>query len=148
MDAESLDRRISRQRVWQFLFAERSGHVHALFRQFGLRLSSGSVNLEQIINTKICECGGLFLYTSLTISSTFDFPNAFCKSLLFATSPFDTFTKTLLICRTSSKFVSLENENQRLRLMDHNWWRGSSHSRPPFLYFVLVACDLVFFFSV
>ena len=50
-------------------------------------------------------------HTSLTISLTSVFPKALLRSPCFATSPLDTFTKTLLICRTSSKFVSLPNDH-------------------------------------
>ena len=56
--------------------------------------------------------------TSFTISPSSNLPKAFWRSPLLAASPLETFTKTLLIWRTSSRFVSLWwlNEGEQWRL--------------------------------
>lgn len=84
--------------------------ARVLFRLLGLRLSSGS-EIEAVCyeNTNGEGNGKGDAITSLTISGTSVVPNAFWRSPCFASSPLPTFTNTLLICITSSRFVSLED---------------------------------------
>lgn len=74
--------------------------------------------------------------TSLTISDTSDVPNPLWRSPVLATSPFETLTKTLLICSTSSKFVSLENTSvaeYSLLIQDKTAYTPVRHSWTLFL---------------
>lgn len=73
--------------------------------------------------------------TSLTISLTVILPKAFSRSPCLATSPLDTFTKTLLICRTSSKFVSLRDVVSLSVQMSGNIGKLTLHCAIPVLYF-------------
>src|ERR1700731_2107854 len=70
-------------------------------------------------------------------------PNVFCRSACFPTSPFETFTKTLLIWRTSSRFVSLLSLEYMYSRADGDNGAKDVHAIPPFLHLILVARDLV-----
>lgn len=52
--------------------------------------------------------------TCLQISVRSSVPNALVKSSFFATCPLDTLTKTELVCKTSSRSFSLEENTSSL----------------------------------
>src|SRR5436190_3950560 len=68
--------------------------------------------------------------------------NAFWRSVCLATSPLETFTKTLMIWITSSRFVSLGVFFFFSQTSCQGEVEGDIHAVSPFLYFILVTSDL------
>ena len=66
-------------------------------------------------------------------------PNDFLRSFDLATSPLETFTKTLDIWRTSSRSFSLHKNNSAVGHRDN---LKDEHAVSPLLDFISVTCDL------
>jgi hypothetical protein len=131
-----LDLRISLRLELRFLSTKWRAHARALCPQSESRLVEESEfkGLDERETKAICVN-----VTSLTMASLSALPKAFLRSSVFATSPFETLMKTLFTWTTSSILVSL-GITRSVSFTPHGW--VCLHSVSPFLYLVLVACNL------
>lgn len=125
----------------RYPFLRQQDHALALSHRLVARLFLGSDFYQWNLvfnNVRV-------LHTSLTIVLISVVLNAFLRSSDLATSPLETLMKTLLICNTSSRSVSLELYMDEIDIVSH---KSNSHSISPFLYFVLIARNLFVSFSI